>query len=94
MNDYLTSLRLDISEDISIYRENIDFAERRIQAVNYIIDNLKTPKDSIQRDSMAKNINLSIWIEGLNIYSPTYDDMLNTGNLRLIKPLVLDENSR
>ena len=76
---------MDLSEHINIYQTRLKYADDRIYSIDYILSRLKLTSTELEKDSMLYHLNLMQWVGGIRADVQLYDDLINTGNLNVIR---------
>ena len=98
---YLVSLREDFDETLRLTTEYIEDNRRSLEVCLELLEALAGPPDSVSPDGVAGLIKDAFWVYALEPARATYQDMLNSGDLELLKSIDLrlalarsDENLR
>lgn len=86
---YLNRLQQDLQKDSSMLELHFNYIEVKADILNSI---LKGELDAIYSDNSPKNIFMSRFRTPPTISTTTFDDLLSTGNIGILKDITLREN--
>jgi hypothetical protein len=82
---YLINLQTEIEKHIVRLEDNLDYTKRRLHSIDYVLKHVQSPKEDLIVDSMIVHLNWMQWVGTIRLDTNIYQDMLNTGNLNLIR---------
>ncbi len=83
--EYLTALEEDFAVNLAMLRAQSDSAARRRDDGRRLLEVLAGPRGTVEPDTLLALVAESLWIVDVNIVLGTYLDMVNSGDLRLIR---------
>ena len=88
--NYLGNLKVLLEEHLVELDSNLDYIEKRMHSVDYVLSNVSASKNELITDSMIVHLNLMQWLGNIRLDTNLYQDMINTGSIGLIS----DKNLR
>lgn len=86
---YLVGLREDFTQVESELGEHINFIARVMRAAEKVLSMASGPDSDLLSDSFSRGLGETYSISSPNLATPTYHDMINSGNLRLVRDSAL-----
>ena len=86
---YLVGLRADFTQVESALDEHINFVARVMRAAEKVLSMASGPDSDLISESFSTAMGNTYSISTPNLATPTYHDMINSGNLRLVRDSAL-----
>jgi len=86
---YLVGLREDFTQVESELGEHINFVARVMRSAEKVLTMASGPESELLSDSFSRAVGDTFSISTPNLATPTYHDMINSGNLRLVRDSAL-----
>lgn len=88
--NYLGNLKVLLEEHLVELDSNLDYIEKRMHSIDYVLSKVSASKNELITDSMVVHLNLMQWLGNIRLDTNLYQDMINTGSISLIS----DKNLR
>ncbi len=82
---YLTAIQQECRTNSANLATGIQFCERILTAINYIVDNLDTPVETLDIDSLNASLGETMLYVTTTYIQDTYREMQSSGHLSLIR---------